>query len=284
MRTVTLRATDLQTSRLGFGTSSIHHLVSSRTRQGLLGSAWDTGIRYFDTSPYYGHGVAERELGRFLATRRADAIVATKFGIRANRTFALVPPIMYGAKAAGRVLANFGLMIGGRLDRDYSAHGARRSLERSLKALRTDYVDILFLHEPALALVSEPQELAAELGKLVQEGKVRHIGVSGTLPAAREISLWAPPLGRIWQIDAAGLAASADAGQQVDAHITFGHFRPVFRGTDTTISAAERLRSAVGSALRINRDGVILFSTRDGSRVRAMQQMLHSLDVAPGPQ
>ena len=82
MRTVALPGTSLLSSRLGFGLSGLHHLLRSKDRQNLLASALNHGITYFDTSPYYGHGVAERELGTFARGRRSGILLATKFGMQ----------------------------------------------------------------------------------------------------------------------------------------------------------------------------------------------------------
>ena len=77
----TLPGTSIEVSRLSFGTASLHHLHSSRTRQALLQGALDVGITHFDTSPFYGYGLAERELGIFQARNRGLFTVATKIGL-----------------------------------------------------------------------------------------------------------------------------------------------------------------------------------------------------------
>lgn len=81
MRGVSLADGRLPSSRLGFGTSSLHHLKTQRERAALLAHCYERGIRHFDSAPLYGHEMAERELGRFIRGRRPDLVVATKFGI-----------------------------------------------------------------------------------------------------------------------------------------------------------------------------------------------------------
>ena len=73
--------TDIEVSRLGFGTSSLHHLLSRRDRRSLLLHAESVGITHFDTAPYYGYGLAERELGLALRDRRSRITVTTKVGL-----------------------------------------------------------------------------------------------------------------------------------------------------------------------------------------------------------
>jgi D-threo-aldose 1-dehydrogenase len=112
--------------------------VSDEAAAATLQSAWDAGIRAFDTAPHYGAGLSEQRIGEFLAGRpRAEFVVSTKVGRR------LVPaagPVdgaeqFYDTPALSRV-------------RDYSADGTLRSLEDSLRRLRLDQVDIALIHDP----------------------------------------------------------------------------------------------------------------------------------------
>ena len=70
------------TSRLGYGTTSLMAVDGGRERLHLLECAFDSGIRHFDTAPYYGYGEAERVLGEFLFEKRDQVTVTTKFGIQ----------------------------------------------------------------------------------------------------------------------------------------------------------------------------------------------------------
>src|SRR5205807_2674411 len=108
--------------------------LPTREKLCLLHAALDRGITHFDTARMYGVGQAEVALGEFLAGRRDQVTVATKVG--------LVPP-----PSAFRVLP--GRLLRGPLGvrRGFDLRSVQRSLDRSLKALRTDYVDLLFLHE-----------------------------------------------------------------------------------------------------------------------------------------
>src|SRR6266513_547691 len=81
MRHVSLPGTEINVSRLSFGTASLHHLRTSRRRQDLLAAAFDHGFTHFDTAPYYGFGIAEEELGRFLIGRRTEVTITTKVGL-----------------------------------------------------------------------------------------------------------------------------------------------------------------------------------------------------------
>jgi D-threo-aldose 1-dehydrogenase len=141
--------------------------VSDEEAAATLAAAWDAGIRAFDTAPHYGVGLSERRIGDFLAGRpRAEFAVCTKVGRL------LVPaagPVdgaeeFYGTPALSRV-------------RDYSAAGALRSLEDSLRRLRLDRVDIALIHDPDEHMTEALDGAYPALAKLRSQGAVGAIGV-----------------------------------------------------------------------------------------------------------
>ena len=273
MRTVALAGTRLSSSRLGFGLSGLHRVLRSRDRLDLLAAAHHSGITYFDAAPYYGHGIAEQELGRFAGGRRSHLLIATKFGIQADPWLNRFPALMYARLGAGaslrRVIGRESLAL--RTQRDYSGSNAVKSLERSLRALRTDHVDILFLHEPTLALMSDGERLLDSLLGLQSSGKVRYFGLSGGARDCIEITRAHPNLGALLQIDAAQGAGELQLLRKaaLALHSSFGHFR----GRRAPI--ANLLSAAVG----MNPHGVILFSTRIPQHVRAMVNALTAVET-----
>jgi D-threo-aldose 1-dehydrogenase len=143
--------------------------VSDEAAAGTLQAAWDAGIRAFDTAPHYGVGLSEQRIGDFLAgCPRAEFIVSTKVGRR------LVPAAgpgsadgadeFYGTPALSRV-------------RDYSADGALRSLEDSLRRLRLDRVDIALIHDPDEHMTEALDGAYPALARLRADGAVGAIGV-----------------------------------------------------------------------------------------------------------
>ena len=141
--------------------------VSDESAAATLQAAWDAGIRAFDTAPHYGVGLSEQRIGDFLAGRpRAEFAVSTKVGRR------LVPAAgpadgddgFYGTPALRRV-------------RDYSADGARRSLEDSLRRLRVDRVDIALIHDPDEHMAEALDGAYPALAGLRADGTVGAIGV-----------------------------------------------------------------------------------------------------------
>ena len=111
--------------------------------------AIDLGINCFDTAEGYGFGKSEELLARALGSRRKEVIVVTKFGI------------LHEGREKGR---------------DSRRSEALAAIERSLKFLNTDYVDVYLVHWPDVNTPFEETMLALE--EIVQSGKARFVGVS----------------------------------------------------------------------------------------------------------
>jgi aryl-alcohol dehydrogenase-like predicted oxidoreductase len=209
LQRVTVMGTSLSTSRIGLGTHALHRLFSKRARQDLLATAYARGLRYFDTAPSYGAGIAEHELGHFATRRRSELVLTTKFGITAGHLAAAVPGWVY-AQMALRVLAKATgtkRIFNREPPRDFSAAQARASLESSLRRLGTDYVDVLYLHEPRLELLGDPEALVRALEALKVAGKVRYFGLSGDSMECGRIAGAHPALAHVLQTE---LARDAD--------------------------------------------------------------------------
>jgi D-threo-aldose 1-dehydrogenase len=164
----------IEFGRLGLGTAplgSLYREVGEHQARETLEAAWDGGIRYFDTAPHYGLGLAERRLGAFLRDKpRDEYVVSTKVGrvLEPNPAF-----------AGGRDLEN-GFDVPDDLVRrfDPSADGIRRSLDDSLGRMGLDRVDILYLHDPDVYdLDLGLREGLPALAALRDEGLVREIGI-----------------------------------------------------------------------------------------------------------
>lgn len=127
-------------SDLGFGTAPIGNLyaeVGEAEARAALRRALQLGIRYFDTAPYYGHGLAERRLGQALAGAPRDSFtISTKVGRR----------IEPDASVRGALTDGFAIQ-GSRAVFDYTRDGVMRSFEASLRRLVVDRVEILLLHD-----------------------------------------------------------------------------------------------------------------------------------------
>ncbi|WP_308258002.1 aldo/keto reductase [Pseudonocardia lacus] len=161
---------------LGLGGANLGNLFAPMTDDeatALLGAAWDSGIRYFDTAPHYGLGLSERRLGRFLATRpRDEYVVSTKAG-------RLLEPSP--ATAGERDADLYDVPADVRRVWDFSADGVRRSLTESLERLGLDRVDVLFLHDPEVAGLDDALATGVPAAvALREEGLVDAVGVGST--------------------------------------------------------------------------------------------------------
>ncbi len=149
--------TGIKVSEVGFGTWAIGGLTAGNTSYGetddttslnALSTALAHGINFFDTANIYGNGHSEELLSRAFKRDRQRVIIASKCGFTD---------------------------LGGR--HDFSPHAIRTSLENSLSRLRTDYLDLLQLHD-APPEVASNGEVIQVLEALRDEGKIRAIGVS----------------------------------------------------------------------------------------------------------
>ena len=156
-----------------------------------LGEAWEAGITLYDTARSYGGGESEAVLGEFLTSRRGQAVISTKYGIVPVR-----PPLWKRvAKPAARALISLAPSARAAVRKgagsqfvegQFSAGVLRESIHLSLRKLRTDYVDFLFLHS-APASVLEQDDLLSAMERLVESGKVRAAGISADPPVIRAV-------------------------------------------------------------------------------------------------
>lgn len=159
-----LARSGLDLSRIGFGSAPLGDLKrapSNAETEALLGAAWDAGIRYFDTAPMYGAGLAERRVGDFLRDKPRDAYVLSS---KVGRL--LVPDRAYAMERYGDARANpFRSVF------DYSYDGIMRSHEASLHRLGLERIDILFLHD--LGRFSHRERHEEMLGQALGGGGIR---------------------------------------------------------------------------------------------------------------
>jgi len=145
--------TGIQISAMGFGCWEIgggYGSIEETEFIKAINRALDLGINGFDTAEAYGFGASEKSLAKALGGRRKEAIITTKFGVG------------YPDAAPSY--------------RDSSRKRVTESIEKSLKALNTDYVDVYLIHWPDRAIPFE--EPMRALDDLVKQGKVRAVGLS----------------------------------------------------------------------------------------------------------
>jgi aryl-alcohol dehydrogenase-like predicted oxidoreductase len=154
MRFRRLGDSGLVVSVVGVGCNSFGARIDAERTREVVDAALDSGVNLFDTADIYGDrpGRSEELLGAALGSRRAEVVVATKFGMD-----------MRGANGP-----------------DWGARGSRRyinrAVEASLRRLNTDYIDLYQMHEPDPGTPIE--ETLSTLNDLVRAGKVRYLGNS----------------------------------------------------------------------------------------------------------
>jgi len=140
MQTRKIGRTELSVTEYSFGTAPLGGMYRACTRDAAmetLGAAWDAGLRFFDTAPWYGFGLAERRVGDFLRDKPKDSyVLSTKVG-RLQR------PV------AGDKVPSYGFVdpLPFDTDYDYSYDGIMRSVEFSYARLGLNRIDILFVHD-----------------------------------------------------------------------------------------------------------------------------------------
>lgn len=152
MRTINLGKSTLQVPVIAVGCMRMND-IERKDVQRLIGKALELGVNFFDHADIYGGYTCEEIFAEaFWASgaKREDIILQSKCGI--------VPGVMY----------------------DFSKEHIIKSVENSLKKLRTDYLDVLLLHRPDALM--EPEEVAEAFDMLYQAGKVKYFGVSNQKP------------------------------------------------------------------------------------------------------
>jgi aryl-alcohol dehydrogenase-like predicted oxidoreductase len=144
--------TGIQISAIGFGCWEIgggYGSIEEAEFIKAINRALDVGINSFDTAEAYGFGASEKSLAKALGSRRKEAVITTKFGVGYPKA------------------TNY---------RDSSRKRVMESIESSLKALETDYVDVYLIHWPDRSIPFE--EPMRALDDLVKQGKARAVGLS----------------------------------------------------------------------------------------------------------
>lgn len=138
---------DILPGKLGFGAAPLGNMfrdIPEAEALATVEAAWNDGIRYYDTAPFYGAGLAEIRLGEALAGKpREDYVISTKVGR------IVLDEVDAEARDNGEKGDVFAHGRPNKVVNDYSADATYRSIEDSLKRLRTDHVEIAFVHDVA---------------------------------------------------------------------------------------------------------------------------------------
>lgn len=243
-------------SKIGFGGSRLHYLLSRKHRRALIESAFGWGINYFDVAPLYGFGLAERALGEFLNSHRSERsqiVVATKWGYAAD-------PIMNSVPADVVTCGYFFALLKNRLARaDHRDRFNRRSLfksvEDSLCRLQTEYIDILWMHEPEVGLVSDWEEINAAFDVLQSQGKVKYFGVAGYAARSRQVIDELARSPKLYQCEESGWDNTCVPD------VTFNAISPGVQRFNADTIESDSVALRLKRALKRRNQGVVLVST-----------------------
>lgn len=259
---VTLSRSGLAVSRIGIGLAHLQHMDAEQ-RAALINTALDLGITHFDTARFYGDGLSEQVLGQVLGTRRAQVTITTKFGLLPTPGIAAMGPLAPVGRKARGAFNRLGLIRYPR--RSYSADTLRRSFAASLRALKTDHVDVLAIHEPDGTAGIGDQMIEA-LCALRRSGAARFIGVAGNDVAA-VLDRWGDVLDIVQTAENDG-----NTGNRVPdfTYSLFSH--GVARGAPAL--SQEQVDRRLSGALARRPHGAVLVQTRDPQRLH------HFVDIA----
>jgi len=263
-------------SRLGFGCGGVMGRVGRGQSLRAIAAALDGGITHFDVAPLYGYGEAEAVVGTALKDQRDKIVVASKFGLAATRAAGALRALkplaqklaasVPGARAAMRSLVGVATQPTSR----FSVAAARTSLDRSLAALKTDYLDILFLHDCAADDLSD--ELAGFLDAQVLAGKIRAWGAASDIAAITPLyAKWGDRL--IYQFPNSLAVSNAErlpaGAPRFICHSPFGDGARLAARLAGRLTSGDVHRALLGFAMSRPSVAVVLCSMLDEAHLRA---------------
>jgi aryl-alcohol dehydrogenase-like predicted oxidoreductase len=283
------------TTALGFGCSALSGGSGRRQSIKLVHAAYDADIRHFDVAPPYGMGTAEDVLGEALKGRRHDTTVATKVGITRPRHGSAIILMRSLASPLRKLVPVLTRQVGASAYRGSTAHAkldagfVEASVTDSLRRLRTDYLDLLLLHEVSLGQLTS--ELLSLLGGLRQKGLIRALGTGTSYERTLAIRTEHRTFFDVWQYSWSVL----DVDQQGPMEFTITHraiqraliplrdwlhkyparMRRLSDATGVDLSVGDNLGDVLlGAAMANNPGGITLVSSRQKGRIEANARLL----------
>jgi len=260
-----LGSTNLWVSKFIFGTAKIHRVYSLKSRSRILSEAVANGFTHFDTSPLYGLGIAEKELGRFIKDN-PGITVTTKFGLyppgKSEKSYLEI----YSRKALGRKFTSLSCA-----QSDFDLHLAKESLYRSLRRLNKDSIELFMLHEPPEHLLQK-SDILEFLLQSKQRGLIQNFGVSGNIQNLNQFFL--PTMDfldvvQIQEIDFANFVHKFDGTMSIGA-VRYGV------GGFQEGKGIEYLQKLRNSVVQYPKNPIIV-STNKVDRLKQYQDLLESI-------
>ena len=191
MKTIEWENSNFSTSKLGFGCAPIMGRVGKKKSLYALDMSYGLGVRHFDIARSYGYGEAEGVLGQFIHKKREKLTITTKFGInppKNQKLLSIIKPVVrmvienFPTMGSKIPYKSFPTISSGLFSKEY----AKKSLENSLRELKTDYVDLLMLHD-CNSESDLSEDLLTFLELLIKEGKIKDWGLATELKTIEEL-------------------------------------------------------------------------------------------------
>lgn len=297
VETIELGRSGRVTSRLGYGCSSLMGATGRRESLRLLESAFDAGVRHFDVAPMYGYGAAECCLGEFLERHRGQVTVATKYGIPPARNQGLLglarrvagPVVKLLPQVKRRLASAANTVAVPEAKASFTAAEAKQSIERSLRELRTDHIDLLLLHE-AEATDLKDDGLLHLLESLVAAGTIGSFGIGSSSDKMDDLLRDRPEFCHVLQFEWSVLdPVRAMPAFTLHHRALTDNFRALHTELAGDAALSRRWSEIVGAELAkrevlaalmlkaslvLNPASVILFSSRDPAHIH------HNVEIA----
>lgn len=266
--------------RLGFGCAALHGALSSNEAEALLETALDHGVTHFDTARAYGWGKAEGLLGALALRRRDEMTIVSKAGV--------APPTL-----AGRVLKKLGPKFAAAAEPRFGQFAPAQlvsSVEQSLRALKTDRLDALLLHEIEPASICD--EMKRTLETLTASGKALRVGIATSTEASAAIAASHPDLCSVVQLATppVGARAGAIGGVTIRHSVLGSRLQRFAQALDADKARAARFTAETGCSPRdtsalarlllkeASRDCMVLFSSSKAENIIANAALLSAAD------
>ena len=297
METIELGMSGRKTTRLGFGCSSVMGGLDRKESLEMLDAAFDAGVRHFDVAPMYGFGEAEGCVGEFMGRHRGEVTVTTKYGIPPAKNPGLIGlarsiarPVIKALPGMKRRLSVVAGKAAGHETRgSFTAAQAKESLERSLRELRTERIDVWLLHEVTaddLRDDAKDEGLLRLLEDSVATGTIGTFGVGSERRKVETLALKRPRFCRTMQIEWSVMdvpVPSRMEGFRIHHRALTDNFRDLYERLLADKVRTPRWSEVVGAdlldrgvlaslmlkaALVENPESVILFSSKSAEHIR----------------
>lgn len=244
------------------------HLYRQKDRLSLLQAAIDQGFSHFDTAPYYGFGMAERDLG-YVLKQYPHITVTTKVGLYSPGGEFQSSMGIYLRKGLGKVYAPLSTPA-----IDFSLKRAQKSLEGSLQRLRRERIELFLLHEPEIALLNS-DEWQRWLQDRQAAGQIQYFGLASVGSKIQPFLNSAAGLASVIQM--------ADSLERKEADLLVPYHKKIqltYGYVSASLAAGSQMSidTILRQALVRNADGAIVVTTNKQSRLLQYSKILEKHD------